>query len=98
MSTYDVSNAVGTDVVVLNDTESGTRSLALDKLRSSVNVVGPLAERCAVDAGLGDRCIDVLAQSGKTEGVEVNRAALQTRSRLRSRVATDVRRRRKQAS
>ena len=41
---YDVSNAVSTNVVVLNHAESGTGSLGLDELGSSVNVVGPLGE------------------------------------------------------
>jgi len=41
---YNVGNAVGTNVVVLNHTESGTGSLALDELGGSVNVVGPLGE------------------------------------------------------
>ena len=41
---YDVSNAVSTNVVVLNHTESGTGGLGLDELGSSVNVVGPLGE------------------------------------------------------
>jgi len=41
---YNVGNAVSTNVVVLNHTESGTRSLGLDELGGSVNVVGPLGE------------------------------------------------------
>jgi hypothetical protein len=41
---YNVSNAVSTNVVVLNHTESGTGGLGLDELGSSVNVVGPLGE------------------------------------------------------
>ena len=44
VNAYDVSNTVGTNVVVLNNTESGTRSLALDELSGSVNVVGSLGE------------------------------------------------------
>jgi hypothetical protein len=97
VSTYNVSNAIGTNVVILNDTESGTRDLALDKLRSSVNVVSSLGER-AVDAGIGDSGVDVLAQSRETESIDVDGAALHTGSRFRSRVATDIRRRRKEAS
>jgi hypothetical protein len=97
VSTYNVSNAIGTNVVILNDTESGTGDLALDKLRSSVNVVSSLGER-AVDAGISDGGVDVLAQSRETESIDVDGAALQTGSRLRSRVATDIRRRRKEAS
>ena len=41
---YNVSNAVSTNVVVLNHTESGTGGLGLDELGSSVNVVDPLGE------------------------------------------------------
>ena len=41
---YNVSNAVGANVVILNQTESGTGGLGLDELGSSVNVVGPLGE------------------------------------------------------
>jgi hypothetical protein len=98
VSTYNVSNTISTNVVVLNDTESGTGSLALDKLRSSVDVVGSLGERSAVDAGIGDSGVDVLAQSRETESIDVNGATLQTGSRFRRRVATDIRRRRKEAS
>jgi hypothetical protein len=93
-----MSNAVSTNVVVLNDAESCTRGLALDELGSSVNVIGSLGERGAVNAGFGNRGVDVLAQSRETESVEINRASLQTRSRFRRRVATDIRCRRKEAS
>lgn len=41
---YNVGNTVVTNVVVLNQTESGTRDLGLDKLGSSVDVVGSLGE------------------------------------------------------
>jgi hypothetical protein len=41
---YNVGNAVVTNVVVLNQTESGTRGLGLDELSGSVNVVGSLGE------------------------------------------------------
>jgi hypothetical protein len=98
VSAYNVSNTVSTNVVILNDTESGTGSLALDELRGSVNIVRSLGERGAVDTGIGDSGVDVLAQSWETESIDVDGAALQTGSRFRSRVATDIRRRRKEAS
>ena len=41
---YNVGNAVVTNVMVLNQTESGTGDLGLDELGGSVNVVGPLGE------------------------------------------------------
>jgi hypothetical protein len=96
---YDVSDAIGSNIVILNDTESGIRGLALHQLRSSVDVVGTLVERRAVDGGIGDRGIDVLAQSRETEGIEVDGTALQSSSGacFRSRVATDVGGRRKDA-
>lgn len=93
-----MSNAVSTNVVVLDNTESGTGGLALDKLGRSVNVVSPLGEGRAVEARLGDGGVDILAQSWETESIEVDRAALQTSTRLRSRVAAHKRRRRKEAS
>jgi hypothetical protein len=98
VSTYNVSNTISTNIVVLDDAESSTRSLALDELRSSVNVVGSLGERSAVDAGIGDSSVDVLAQRRETESIDVNGATLQTGSRFRRRVATDIRRRREETS
>jgi len=50
VNAYDVSNTIGTNVVVLNHTESGTGGLALDELGSGVKVVSPLGEGRAVKA------------------------------------------------
>jgi hypothetical protein len=50
VAAYNVGNAVVTNVVVLNQTESGTGGLALDELGGSVNVVGPLGEGCGLGA------------------------------------------------
>ena len=97
--TYNVSDAVCSNVVVLNDTESGVGGLALHQLGCGVNIVGPLVERRAVDGSIGDRGVDVLARSRETEGVEIDSTALQSSSGacFRSRVATDVCGRRKEA-
>lgn len=75
-----MGDAIGSNIVILNDTESGIRSLALHQLRGSVDVIGTLVERRAVDGGIGDGGIDVLAQSWETEGVEIDSTALQSSS------------------
>ena len=43
--TYNVSDAICSNIVVLNDTESGIRGLALHQLGGSVDIVGALVER-----------------------------------------------------
>ena len=97
---YNVGDAICSNIVILHNAESSARVLAFDQLSGRVDVVSPFGERRAVDAGFSDSGIDVLAQCWETEGVEIDSAALQTRSGscFRSRVATDVRRRRKEAS
>lgn len=42
---YNVGDTVCSDIVVLNDTESGIRGLALHQLGCGVDIVSPLVER-----------------------------------------------------
>jgi hypothetical protein len=97
--TYNVGDAVCSNIVILNDTESGIGGLALHQLGGGVDIVSALVERRAVDGRVGDRGVDVLAQSRETEGIEIDSTALQSSSGacFRSRVATDVSGRRKEA-
>lgn len=70
----DMGNAVGADVVVFNDTESGVFGNRLDELGGSLEIVGALKEP---EAGLGHSCggVHVLGSGCETEGIDVNGTA-----------------------
>lgn len=70
----DVANAVGTNIVVTNNTELSVGRKLLDELGGGVDVVGTLQERDG-RGRLRLSSVGVRAKLGKTEGLDIDAAA-----------------------
>lgn len=70
----DMGNAVGADVVIFNDTESGIFGNRLDELGGCLEVVGALDEPEA-RLGRSNGGVHVLGSGCETEGIDVNGTA-----------------------
>lgn len=85
----DMGNAIYADVVVIDDTERSIRQLGFDKFGSSIDIALAFDDRRCDRLGFGDGGIDIRSQGLETEGIEIDRPALESRSNIGRGMAPD---------